>query len=104
LVTELHGRSVVCKTSELNTFTAPPGSTCGSYMEKFFANGGPGYIVNNATSNCQYCAYKAGDQFYKALGYSFSHRWRDLGIFACYIASSIILMVLAARYINYNRR
>ena len=75
LVTELHGRPVECTSGELNTFTAPDGQTCGEYMASFFKNNGPGYIVNNMTTNCQYCAYSIGDQFYEPLGYAFSHRW-----------------------------
>lgn len=95
LVTELHGREVVCKPSELNSFTAPPNMTCGEYMQPFFERGGLGYLVNNLTQTCDYCAYAVGDQFYTPLGYKYEHRWRDLGIFSAYIASSIILMFLA---------
>jgi ABC-type multidrug transport system permease subunit len=75
VVTELHGREVQCTTKELNTFTAPAGQNCGDYMSSFFAAGGPGYIVDNTTNSCQYCAYSVGDQFYEPLGYTFGHRW-----------------------------
>jgi ATP-binding cassette, subfamily G (WHITE), member 2, PDR len=102
LVTELHGREVVCKPSELNQFNAPANMTCGEYMQPFFAQGGPGYLVNNQTQTCQYCAYSVGDQFYEPLEYSFDNRWRDLGIFSCYILSSIILIFLAVSYTVYN--
>ncbi len=105
VTTELHGRSVVCKTSELNTFTPPGGQTCGEYMADFFGAGGPGYLVNNATESiCRYCAYKVGDQFYEPLLLSFSTRWRDLGIYAAFIASNLILLFLGSRYLNFNRR
>jgi ATP-binding cassette subfamily G (WHITE) protein 2 (SNQ2) len=95
MVTELHDREVVCTPKELQHFTAPPGQTCGDYMQQFFANRGPGYLVNNATDACAYCAYKVGDQFYEPLGYSFDHRWRDLGILSAYIGSTLILLLLA---------
>ncbi|KAF4985699.1 hypothetical protein F66182_16901, partial [Fusarium sp. NRRL 66182] len=104
LVTELHDRPVVCKTSELNTFSAPDGQTCGDYMAPYFAAGAPGYIVDNATSACQYCAYKVGDQFYSAFDLSYDNRWRDLGIFLCFIVSNIIILFLGARYLNFNKR
>jgi ATP-binding cassette, subfamily G (WHITE), member 2, SNQ2 len=119
MVTELHGRVVNCSPQELQSFTAPPGQSCGSYMVQYFGSGGPGYLVSNDTLNCQYCAYKSGEQFYEPLGYSFGNRWRDLGILSCYIASSIIIMLLAVslshllmiiantmqtRFINFNRR
>lgn len=96
--TALHKVSVVCKASELNAFTAPAGQTCGEYMKAFFAAGGAGYIVDNSTSDCQYCAYEVGDQFYERLGISFSHRWRDLGIFLAFFGSNLIIMILAVKY------
>ncbi|KAE8553136.1 hypothetical protein EYB25_004517 [Talaromyces marneffei] len=104
LVTELHDRPVICKSSELNTFSAPDGQTCGDYMAPYFAAGAPGYLVDNATSACQYCAYKVGDQFYSAFDLSYDNRWRDLGIFLCFIVSNIIIIFLGARYLNFNKR
>jgi len=102
--TELHGLPVVCTDRELNHFTAPPGQTCGAYMADFFAAGGPGYIVDNATSACAYCAYRVGDQFYEPLGISFGTRWRDLGILCAFIGSNLILLFIGSRYLNFNRR
>ena len=67
-------------------------------MESFFANGGPGYILNNATDTCQYCAYKIGDEFYSPLGYNFDNRWRDFGIFTAFIGSNLIILFLAVRH------
>lgn len=104
VVTELHDLPVVCKERELNSFTAPAGQTCGRYMESYFASGGLGYIAKNATEMCQYCAYKVGDQFYDRLDIRFDERWRDLGIFAAYIGSNLILLFLGSRYLNFNRR
>jgi ATP-binding cassette, subfamily G (WHITE), member 2, SNQ2 len=95
VVTELHNRPVECTPSEFNLFTAPPGQDCGSYMAPFFAAGGAGYLANNITSDCQYCAYKVGDQFYEPLGYSFENRWRDLGILAAFIGSNLIILFAA---------
>jgi ATP-binding cassette subfamily G (WHITE) protein 2 (SNQ2) len=94
LVTELHDRPVVCRSLELNSFSAPAGQTCGQYMENFFQAGGPGYLVNNVTDQCQYCAYSVGDQFYVPLDLSFDNRWRDLGIFAAFIASNLIILFI----------
>jgi ABC-type multidrug transport system permease subunit len=94
VVTELHGREVVCTPNELNAFAAPAGQTCGEYMSNFFERGGNGYIVNNATSACQYCAYKVGDQFYDALELNFDNRWRDLGILIAFIGSNLIFLFL----------
>ncbi|KAK9856907.1 hypothetical protein MYU51_021335 [Penicillium brevicompactum] len=104
VVTELEGRDVVCAESELNLFNAPSNLTCGEYMKPFFEAGGNGYIVNNATQTCKYCAYKVGEQFYAAFSMSFDNRWRDLGIFAAFIGSNLIILFLASRYLNFNRR
>ncbi|KAK5120807.1 hypothetical protein LTR85_005874 [Meristemomyces frigidus] len=102
--TELHGLPVVCRENELNRFTSPPGQTCGEYMANFFASGGPGYIVNNQTSECGYCAYSVGDQFFEPLGVTFGHRWRDFGILTAFIGSNLVLLFLGSRYLNFNRR
>ncbi|KAM3086929.1 ATP-binding cassette transporter snq2 [Clarireedia jacksonii] len=104
VVTELNGRTVTCADAELNRFTAPSGQTCGEYMKNFFAAGGPGYIVNNATSACEYCAYKVGEQFYEPLELDFSNRWRDLGILIAFTVSNLIILFLGSRYLNFNRR
>lgn len=94
----------MCTNGELNRFSAPPGQTCGDYMQAFFAAGGAGYITNNSTSNCEYCAYSVGDQFYEPLGISFVHRWRDLGILIAFIGSNLIFLFIGSRYLNFNRR
>ena len=94
VVTELHGRTVTCTSTELQRFTAPSGQSCGEYMSSFFEGGGPGYLVRNATSACEYCAYKVGDQFYSGLDFSFDNRWRDLGILAAFVGSNLCLLFL----------
>ncbi|KAF5024202.1 hypothetical protein F66182_3716 [Fusarium sp. NRRL 66182] len=98
--TALHDIPVVCKQSELNAFNAPPDTTCGEYMEPFFANGGSGYLVSNSTQECEYCAYKVGDEFYRTFNLSFDNRWRDLGIFVCFVASNLIIIMMAASQIS----
>ena len=97
ITTALHELPVKCTSRELNSFVAPPGETCGSYMEKFFEVGS-GYLVNNDTSNCEYCAYKSGDQFYPAFEYTFDPRWRDLGIFIAFVASNTIILFVAVSF------
>ncbi|KAI1490494.1 ABC-2 type transporter [Biscogniauxia mediterranea] len=104
VTTALEGLAVRCKSGELNSFTAPPGETCGSYMQPFFDAGGAGYIVNNDTSNCQYCAYAIGNEFYEPFGFVYSNRWRDLGIFIAFVGSNLIILFAAGRFLNFNRR
>ncbi|KAH6687138.1 brefeldin A resistance protein [Verticillium dahliae] len=104
VTTALHELEVICKGAELNPFNAPSGQNCGEYMSDFFANGGAGYIVDNSTSECQYCAFEVGDEFYTPLGFGFDKRWRDMGIFLAFFASNIVIIFLGARFLNFNRR
>lgn len=64
-------------------------------MLPFFERGGAGYILDNATQACEYCAYKIGDQFYSTFSMDFDHRWRDLRIFIAYVGSNLIILFLA---------
>ncbi|KZZ99435.1 BMR1-like protein [Moelleriella libera RCEF 2490] len=104
VTTALHGLKVVCSSDEINRFTAPENTTCGDYMTTFFDRGAPGYLVSNDTRNCEYCAYKVGDEFYGRLNMSFDERWRDLGIFITFVASNLIILFAASRFLNFNKR
>ncbi|POS84022.1 hypothetical protein EPUL_005262, partial [Erysiphe pulchra] len=95
IVTELHELPVVCHISELSSFNAPIGQTCGEYMQKYFQSGGSGYLIENSTQTCQYCHYGVGDQFYRGLGLQYENRWRDLGIFLAMVGSNLIFLFLA---------
>ena len=72
-------------------------------MAPFFERGGDGYIVNNASSVCEYCAYKVGEQFYTPLELDFNQRWRDLGIYAAFIGSNLIFLFLGVSTIHSPR-
>ncbi|KAI9889208.1 MAG: hypothetical protein M1814_005724 [Vezdaea aestivalis] len=104
LVTELHDLPVVCNSKEYNSFSAPEGQLCGEYMAQYFKDGGRGYILDNTTQLCKYCAFKVGDQFYEPLGLTYDHRWRDLVILSAFIGSNLIVLFFASRYLNFNRR
>lgn len=58
VVTELHDLPVICTSGEYNSFPAPNGQNCGEYMRDFFASGRAGYLLENATDTCRYCAYR----------------------------------------------
>ncbi|KAI1263242.1 ABC-2 type transporter [Xylariaceae sp. FL1019] len=104
ITTALNGLVVKCRESELNVFTAPDGQTCGEYMENFFSAGGTGYLINNNTMDCEYCSYTVGNQFYSAFGYDYNLRWRDLGIFIAFVGSNTLILFMATRFLNWNRR
>lgn len=105
VTTALKDVVVRCTATEVNSFPPPSGSSCGDYMSPFFERGGNGYIQDpNSTTRCDYCAYEVGDQFYTPLGLDFVNRWRDLGIFCAFVGSNIIIIFVANRFLNYNRR
>ncbi|KAI0004345.1 ABC-2 type transporter-domain-containing protein [Xylariaceae sp. FL0662B] len=104
VTTALDSLKVNCLPQEMNVFSAPEGQNCGEYMKDFFDAGGLGYLADNATSACQYCAYKVGNQFYEPLGFTFANRWRDLGIFLAFVGSNLIILFAAGRFLNFNRR
>ena len=111
VATELHDLPVRCKQSEYNSFPAPVNQTCAEYIRPYFEAGGRGYLAQNVSSVvrggmeiCEYCAFKTGDQFYSAFGIEFGHRWRDMGIFAAFIVSNLVVLFIGSRYLNFNRR
>ncbi|KAK4230160.1 ABC transporter G family member 11 [Podospora fimiseda] len=129
VVTALHQLPVVCTKEELSKFVAPIGQSCGDYMQTFFDNGGKGYLVNETQvgGDCEYCAFKVGNEFFEPLGFSYGERWRDLGIFVAFIASNLAILFVAvsfsfllpypfgtqilmltlfrqSRFLNYNKR
>ncbi|ODQ64433.1 putative ABC transporter [Nadsonia fulvescens var. elongata DSM 6958] len=104
VVTELHELPVHCSEEEFLTFMSPAGQTCGEYAADFLASAG-GYLRNPAAEGlCQYCRFKVGDDFLATLDYSWDNRWRDLGILIAFVGSNIVIFLLAARYLNYNKR
>ncbi|KAK2739302.1 bmr1-like protein [Colletotrichum kahawae] len=104
VVTALHDLKVACTSAEFNPFKAPDGQTCGEYMQPFFERGGPGYLANNNTQDCEYFADKVAAEFYTPLGLTFDNRWRDLGIFIAFVGSNLIILFAASKFLNFNRR
>jgi ATP-binding cassette, subfamily G (WHITE), member 2, SNQ2 len=102
--TELHDLPVQCAQHELAIFEPPAGETCFQYAATFLKTA-TGYVANpNATSACGYCTYKVGDGYLANLGFSWDDRWKELGIFACFIGSNLVILALAARFLNYAKR
>lgn len=105
VVTELGGLPVRCSDREFNTFPVPENQTCGEYAQTWFQNGAPGYLKDPlAKAVCEYCAFGKGEEFFEPLGWRFDDRWRDMGIFICFIVSNLVLLFLASRYFNFARR
>ncbi|KAG0330231.1 hypothetical protein BGZ99_007092 [Dissophora globulifera] len=101
---QLHDVPVHCASDEFSIFNVPAGETCGSYAATFMETA-VGYINNlNATENCQYCQYQYGQDFYNTLSMDFGHRWRNTGILCLYLVANITILLVAIRFVRYDRR
>ncbi|KAG9038328.1 hypothetical protein FRB95_001740 [Tulasnella sp. JGI-2019a] len=101
---ELHGLVIRCQSDEFAVFEPPSGQTCQQWAGQFVTDFG-GYLNNgDATSGCQYCQYKVGDEFFAGLNMTFEHRWRDLGIVFAFCGFNMIVTLVASRYLRYARR
>ncbi|PRP87448.1 hypothetical protein PROFUN_00659 [Planoprotostelium fungivorum] len=84
LTTVLHPVQVTCNERDLLTYNVPAGETCGSYSAAFLARS-TGYVTDpESTTNCSYCQYSSGQEYYESLGWSLDHRWRNFGLLWCY--------------------
>ncbi|KAJ1023783.1 hypothetical protein NDA18_004765 [Ustilago nuda] len=101
---EMHDLPVRCADNEFARFQPPSGETCQAWAQTFLAAFG-GYLENpNATSDCQYCQYSNGDQFYAGLNTKFSERGRNIGVMIAFVAFNAFVTIIASRYIKYANR
>ncbi|VEU21196.1 DEKNAAC102123 [Brettanomyces naardenensis] len=85
--------SVHCSPNEFVSFPPPDGQTCGVYMEPYMSAAG-GYLQNNsATDMCEFCSLSSTNQYLASVHVNYAHRWRDWGIFFCYIVINEALML-----------
>ncbi|KAK9486914.1 ABC-2 type transporter-domain-containing protein [Lipomyces starkeyi] len=92
VTTALHDVPVICGESELATFTPPSNSnmTCDEFAGYWVENYSVGRLLNpDATSNCQFCQYIVGDDYLRQIGFSYSTRWRDIGVFLGFVVCNI---------------
>jgi ATP-binding cassette, subfamily G (WHITE), member 2, PDR len=94
--TALHGRKINCATAEFATFEPASGSTCGAYLKQFLNQmHAPGYVLEpNATSNCQYCAFREADQILAQSSIFWADRWANFGYGMVYIIFNILMTVV----------
>ncbi|KAF9365572.1 hypothetical protein BGX34_009398 [Mortierella sp. NVP85] len=101
---QLHDVPVSCKSDEFSVFNTPAGQTCGQYAAEFLKHATGSLNNPNDTSNCQYCEYSLGQDFYNGLSMDFDNRWRNLGILCVYLAFNLIMVPIVIRYIRWDRR
>ncbi|KAH3664070.1 hypothetical protein OGAPHI_004784 [Ogataea philodendri] len=83
------GVSVKCSTKEYVHFPPPSGQTCGDYMAPYISKAG-GYLLDpSATDDCSFCSLDQTNTFLASMHMYFDQRWRDWGIFICYIVINI---------------
>ena len=94
LSTTLGNSGVVCSASEFVQIKPPANYTCGEYLQPYASATG-GYLFNtSATDVCNYCTMSSTNTFLVGQVHTdFKDRWRDWGIFFCYIAINIILCI-----------
>ncbi|KAI6783459.1 ATP-binding cassette transporter ABC1 [Emericellopsis cladophorae] len=92
--TVLHDRRVQCSQRELAVFEAPAGSTCGEYLQPFFSDGAPGYLVDADATTCEYCTVTVADEYIAASRIYWSDRWRNFGIIWAYVVFNVFMAVL----------
>ncbi|GAA6043179.1 hypothetical protein JCM8097_008713 [Rhodosporidiobolus ruineniae] len=99
---EMHGLEIRCLDNEYRTIQPPSGQSCTGWMQPYIDAAG-GYLRNpNDTSDCQYCQYSQGEDFYVPLGMEFDKRPSYIGWFLCYSVFNCILTVLGATYLTFR--
>lgn len=82
---------VKCADVELRQFTPPTGLTCGEFMAPYIKYAGTGYLEDSsATDMCKFCQVSTTNDFLKSVSSEYSRRWRNFGIFICFIAINYI--------------
>lgn len=95
---------VHCTAEDLYVYQPPSNMTCGEYSANFLSYA-TGYIDNpSATSDCGYCSYSTGADYYNTIPWTEDHRWRDFGIFSAYWVFNIGLVVLLVWFSRKPRR
>ncbi|ODV96600.1 hypothetical protein PACTADRAFT_48431 [Pachysolen tannophilus NRRL Y-2460] len=93
LSTAIANSEITCAEQEYVIFPPPSGMTCGEYMEDYISTAG-GYLKSpSSTDSCSYCTMQYTNDYLATLPTSYSKRWRNWGIFICYIAINMILTV-----------
>lgn len=78
---------VKCSSYEYVAFAPPSGKTCGEYMSDYIKYMGTGYLADSsATSRCEFCQFSKTNDFLASINTYYEDRWRNYGIFVCYIA------------------
>ncbi|PWZ02396.1 putative ATP-binding multidrug cassette transport protein [Testicularia cyperi] len=104
IANELEGLTVQCSANEFSRFNPPAGQTCAQWAGNYIASAG-GYLAEpNATSDCAYCVYETGSQFFAPFGIFFGERGRDIGIMIGFIAFNCIATIAFTKFLHFSNR
>ncbi|SNX84520.1 probable ATP-binding multidrug cassette transport protein [Melanopsichium pennsylvanicum] len=104
IANEMHGLQIRCAQSEFSVFNPPSGQTCVGWAGNYIARVG-GYLANpDAMSDCMYCTYSNGDEYFTANGIKFSQRGRDLGILIVFVAFNCAATILFTKILHFSNR
>ncbi|CCK69552.1 ATP-binding cassette multidrug transporter PDR15 KNAG_0C04500 [Huiozyma naganishii CBS 8797] len=82
---------VKCADYEYVQFTPPQGQTCGEYMNPYITAAKTGYLTDpGATDLCHFCQFSHTNDFLKQVYSAYYRRWRNYGIFICYIVFNYV--------------
>ncbi|WQF84837.1 Putative AAA+ ATPase domain, CDR ABC transporter, ABC-2 type transporter, transmembrane [Colletotrichum destructivum] len=99
LTVGLANAPVTCSPTELLTFSAPSGSSCGDYMAEYIRNVG-GYLIDGNASECQFCGMADTNAFLSSMNMSFENRWRDFG----FVWAFCVFNIAAAAFLYWVAR
>lgn len=88
LATGVANTKVTCADNEYLRFYAPSGLDCGTYMSTYISKAG-GYLLNNATSACEFCTVADTNVFLASINAQYDQRWRNWGIMWAYVIFNI---------------
>lgn len=90
LATGLSNAEMHCSAKEYLVFKPPEGKTCGEYMSNYMKVAGGFLEDETSKEQCKFCQVRTTNDYLKQINIYWNDRWRDWGIFICYIAINIL--------------
>ena len=91
----VEGAVVVCADSDLQTFSPPPGQTCGTYAGSWASSASAQLMNPSASDSCSVCIWTTGDQYLEGFNLDpqkWGGIWGFWGIFLAFTVSNLILV------------
>ncbi|KAG0669144.1 hypothetical protein C6P42_004559 [Pichia californica] len=82
---------LICAEKEIVYFKPLANETCSEYIDPYMNQYG-GYLVDSKEGLCGFCSASNTNTYLESVHVTYSKRWRDWGIFICFIAINLIAM------------